>query len=302
METRYKLSIPKPCHEDWRQMKPDETGRFCNSCAKSVVDFTNMKATEIQQFFIQNKGEKVCGRFKSEQLDSIIIQIPRAVLFSQVQFHKMFLLALLISMPGIVSSQNTNGTKQRIEKVEVVDSLNLGLSIGKAEVKNPVPANGAMTPERKARLEKLKQKREALVKKKKRESTQMGDTLSYLSGVVSIDPKTPTQFKGKDSDVYMTSAVKVKPSFAGGLTKFYEYINSNLKVSDQDTKIDRKIFISFVVGTDGSLSEIKILRGINTALDNEVIRVVKSSKWIPGEQDGKKVKVLYSLPIKITAQ
>jgi hypothetical protein len=102
-------------------MTPDETGRFCNSCSKSVVDFTQMLPDEIQIFFIKNKGQKVCGRFQNKQLASIIIQIPNQVLFSQVHYHKMFLLALFITMgTTLFSCKQENGNKQKIEKVEIV--------------------------------------------------------------------------------------------------------------------------------------------------------------------------------------
>lgn len=131
METNFKISVPKPCHEDWNAMTPDQTGRFCNSCSKSVVDFSSMKAAEIQKYFIQNQGQKICGRFKTEQLDSIIIQIPREFLFSQVQFHKMFMLALLVSMgTTLFSCQNSSGDKQKIDGVEVVDSVKETRTIG----------------------------------------------------------------------------------------------------------------------------------------------------------------------------
>lgn len=131
MESKYKISIPKPCHEDWNQMTTDATGKFCNSCAKSVVDFTKMNATEIQNYFIENQGQNVCGRFKTQQLDSIIIQIPRAILFSPMQFHRMFLLALLIAMgTTLFSCQNKNGDKQKIECVEVVDSTENKTTLG----------------------------------------------------------------------------------------------------------------------------------------------------------------------------
>jgi hypothetical protein len=121
METNYKITIPKPCHENWDKMMPNESGRFCGSCAKSVIDFTQMKSSEIQEYFIMNQGKSICGRFKNQQLDSIIIKIPSQVLFSQVHFHKMFLLALLVSMgTTLFSCADKNGNKQKIDGVEVV--------------------------------------------------------------------------------------------------------------------------------------------------------------------------------------
>ncbi len=126
MDTKYKIAIPEPCHENWNKMTPDETGRFCGSCVKSVVDFTNMNSTEIQSFFIANQGKNICGRFKNQQLDSIIIKIPSQILYTQVHFHKIFLLALLISMgTTLFSCSDKNGNKQKIDGIEVVkDSKN----------------------------------------------------------------------------------------------------------------------------------------------------------------------------------
>ncbi len=126
METKYEIEIPKPCHENWNQMTPDATGKFCGSCAKNVIDFTKMNTQEIQDYFLENQGKMVCGRFKNEQLDSLIIKIPNQVLFSQVSFHKMFMLALLVAMgTTLLSCHDENGNKQKINSVEVVqDTIN----------------------------------------------------------------------------------------------------------------------------------------------------------------------------------
>lgn len=122
METQHKITIPKPCHEDWDKMTPDETGRFCNSCSKSVVDFTQMLPNEIQDFFVKNQGQKVCGRFKNSQLNSLTIQIPNRIVYSQTHYHKIFLLALFITMgTTLFSCSDKNGNKQKIDKIEVVD-------------------------------------------------------------------------------------------------------------------------------------------------------------------------------------
>lgn len=122
METKYKIEIPKPCSENWEKMTPSESGRFCGTCMKNVVDFTNWNTSEIQHYLVENQGKKVCGRFNQKQLSSITIQIPEQVLFSQVQFHKIFLLALLITMgTTLLSCSDKNGEKQKIEKVEIVD-------------------------------------------------------------------------------------------------------------------------------------------------------------------------------------
>ena len=120
MERKYKITIPEPCREDWNKMTPNKEGRFCGSCSKNVVDFTNMIPEEIQMYFLQNTN--VCGRFKKSQLDSFTIQIPNQVLYSQTHYHKMFLLALFIAMgTTLFSCSDKNGNKQKIDKIEVVE-------------------------------------------------------------------------------------------------------------------------------------------------------------------------------------
>lgn len=67
-----KVSINKPCHENWNAMEPNEKGAFCLSCQKSVVDFSTKTTQEIKSFFKSiTDTEKVCGRFKSEQLTEL---------------------------------------------------------------------------------------------------------------------------------------------------------------------------------------------------------------------------------------
>lgn len=66
-----KITVPKPCNENWSSMSPNKNGRFCGSCSKTVVDFTKMNTTEIQNYFIENSGkESICGYFKSTQIET----------------------------------------------------------------------------------------------------------------------------------------------------------------------------------------------------------------------------------------
>jgi TonB family protein len=93
------------------------------------------------------------------------------------------------------------------------------------------------------------------------------------------------------------------PRFPGGARAFYRYIKHNKHYpKDAHTrKIEGRVFISFVVGTDGSLSSIKIIRGVSTDIDAEALRLMKNSpKWKPRVQNGKPVKVLYTVPINFT--
>jgi len=61
------LSIPQPCHENWDNMTPNEKGRFCANCQKTVIDFTKWTDKALFEFFAKQK-ETVCGRFTDYQL------------------------------------------------------------------------------------------------------------------------------------------------------------------------------------------------------------------------------------------
>ncbi|MFI1771130.1 energy transducer TonB [Thalassobellus citreus] len=125
MKNYYSISIPEPCHEDWNKMTPKDKGRFCNSCVKTVVDFTKMNTYEIQDFINDNKNNRICGHFKQSQLDSINIYIPSKFLEQRQNFHKTFLLALLIVMgTTLMNCTNKKGNKQKIDSIEVIDTLN----------------------------------------------------------------------------------------------------------------------------------------------------------------------------------
>ncbi|RQO35488.1 hypothetical protein DBR39_17480 [Chryseobacterium sp. KBW03] len=60
-----KLTIPRPCHENWDNMTPEEKGKFCSVCSQSVYDFTDLSDEEISNF---NFDQKICGRFREDQL------------------------------------------------------------------------------------------------------------------------------------------------------------------------------------------------------------------------------------------
>lgn len=74
---KMQLSIPEPCHEKWESMAPTEQGRYCNACAKQVIDFTSMSNTELLNYFSKLKNESVCGRAYTDQLDRDITMPPK---------------------------------------------------------------------------------------------------------------------------------------------------------------------------------------------------------------------------------
>lgn len=96
-----------------------------------------------------------------------------------------------------------------------------------------------------------------------------------------------------------TITEKTSPQYQGGMLEFYKFFSENYKIPS-NFKGNGKIYISFMVETDGSLSEFKILRDLGFGTGEEAIRVLKiSPKWIPGKENEKDVRMQFNLPIAI---
>ncbi len=100
--------------------------------------------------------------------------------------------------------------------------------------------------------------------------------------------------------------VEEMPGFGGGdSNKFREYISKNLKYPDvaAENGIQGRVFVQFVVEPDGKVTNVKVVRSVDPALDREAVRVVESSpKWKPGKQRGKSVRVSFTFPIIFVLQ
>ena len=86
----------------------------------------------------------------------------------------------------------------------------------------------------------------------------------------------------------------------GGMKAFYEYFKKNVNYPPQARRmsIEGKVFLQFVVDRDGSLTDIKVLRGIGAGCDEEAMRILKNHpKWKPGKQRGRAVRVRMTIPI-----
>jgi hypothetical protein len=97
MSKKIQLEIADPCHENWNNMSPSDKGRFCDSCQKQVVDFTNMSDREIALFFKKPSTGSVCGRFMNDQLNREM-EIPKKRIPWVKYFFQVALPAFLFSM------------------------------------------------------------------------------------------------------------------------------------------------------------------------------------------------------------
>jgi protein TonB len=95
--------------------------------------------------------------------------------------------------------------------------------------------------------------------------------------------------------------VEEKPSFQGGdESTFTKWVFERLVYPEiaKENGVQGRVILQFLVGTDGRVSEVKVVRGVDASLDKEAVRVVSSSpKWTPGRQRNKPVKVRYTFPV-----
>ena len=127
-------------------------------------------------------------------------------------------------------------------------------------------------------------------------------TALLLISCFAINAQTNTATSAKPENAAETALSgppdKV-PEFPGGISAFMKYIMSNYQMPDVDGLIGR-VVVTFVIETDGSVTDVKVIKDLGHGTAEEAIRVLLNSpKWIPGEQNGQKVRVNYSLPIAI---
>ena len=99
------------------------------------------------------------------------------------------------------------------------------------------------------------------------------------------------------------TSVEQSPEFPGGLDKFYAYLGKTIQYPAiaKENNTQGRVIVTFVCERDGSLTDVKVVRGIGDGCDEEAVRVVKKSpRWKPGIQNGRPVRVQYTVPISFT--
>ena len=99
--------------------------------------------------------------------------------------------------------------------------------------------------------------------------------------------------------------VEQMPQFPGGQAEMMQFISKNMKYPTiaQENGTQGRVTCQFVVGADGRVRDVNVLRGVDPYLDKEAVRVIMSMpKWIPGKQNGKAVSVKYTIPVVFRLQ
>lgn len=297
MNSKFKITIPKPCHENWNTMTPKEKGRFCSSCAKTVIDFTKKTTEEIQEYLVDNKNQQVCGHFYKKQLDTITIEIPQVAFQQQLSFQKLFVLALLFVMgTTLFSCQYSDGEKQKIENVIVKDSIKKTKNIiDTLKIKEPKELTGETIIIGLPVLPPLT------------DSTT-------VEGKMIVEPTwCPSPEKEERQDNFPFFIIENPPRFkeAKNFSKeeAIKHFNKNMFNFVQknfDKKLTQyldlregkhKMYAQFTIDEKGNTLDIKV-KAPHKTLEKEAKRLVNLlPQFIPGKQKGKPVKTKYTLPI-----
>jgi protein TonB len=139
-----------------------------------------------------------------------------------------------------------------------------------------------------------------IINKKVGAETIKGDPDAVLTvEPVGTGPVEALTEERDTNEIFSLAGIEQKPEYPGGISKFYEYVGKTYQAPEEEG-LKGKVYVTFVVEKDGSLTDIKVVRDIGYGTGKEAIRVLnKCPRWLPGEQNGKKVRVLYSLPITI---
>lgn len=226
------------------------------------------------------------------------------------------LFAFLVAMPMIYRAMDGLVAKNTKEEVKVIEVIDIPEPVVEILPPPPPPVEAQQAP--KSLIEEVKLKPLEAVKKEevpedppkieqfKEANPGNQNKEASDAGDINIGTETGDLDKGvepgPDNTIYNSAGLQVQPDFPGGIDAFRSLIMKNFRMPEIDQDLTAKIYVSFVVEKDGSLTAIKILRDPGYGLGKEAERVLKSvkTKWSPGIQNGKPVRASFTLPIAIS--
>lgn len=141
-----------------------------------------------------------------------------------------------------------------------------------------------------------------IIDKKIGGETIKGDPNAELT-VEPVGPGPVADVVQEDNSVYSANGIEIPATYPGGNDKFRDFVLNNFRIPEDDGFEGGKIYVSFTVEKDGSISDIKV-RDIGFGTEKETIRVLKSlkQKWSPGMNNGKPARMNFSMPINLVIQ
>jgi len=274
-----KLAIKEPCHEDWNNMKIGVISRHCGVCEKNVMDFTTSTRAEIITYILSNRNDSTCGRMRRDQFEFHHEDIPVLVevLKQQPRNHAFLILALVSLSLSACAQEGTNHNNQ-------------------PTTINEVPIMGKIAPSKEDTTKTICVPEPQM---KKGEIQILGEVYvepTIQGGIepIGLEPISPSP----DTDRIHPFAEKM-PEYKTGIEGLFTYVKKYFEPKNIANK--GTAFVRFVVHEDGRISHPEITKIDENLkpLQNEIIRMLETMpNWNPGENDGKKVKVYYTIPVR----
>ncbi len=139
------------------------------------------------------------------------------------------------------------------------------------------------------------------------ESEEVQEIIAKLENTKEVIPfyDFPIEEPAPEVVEIVEDIVENMPTFPGGMSEFYKYVSENLEYPSKARSmgVSGRVYIQFIIDTDGKLIEVKSIKGIGMGCDEEAVRVLSNSpKWYPGKQRGREVKVRMVLPVQFALQ
>ncbi len=287
------LKINEPCHEDWDKMKIGMYSRHCESCEKSVIDFTQMNRGEIITYLLMNPNESVCGRMHRSQMDFRHEDVP--LILEAIQKHRpsnAFMILALVALT-LASCGQPNG------KVAASNTVKTEL----------IQEDSTVTPSKDTSSQTCHDKAVPVKKAVAGIISEPVEPPYPLLGMVVVDPidvgdiEVPMPPPPPIQNDEPRDFVEVMPEFPGGVEAMMGFINKNIQYPQvaKEEGIEGTVYLRILVEKDGTLSRISVVRGVSGApsLDAEAKRITElMPKWTPGTEGGKAYRVNMHLPIR----
>ena len=223
------------------------------------------------------------------------------------------LIGLLLSFGIVLESFEWRYGSLNIKPISGVESESLYEPIMEVRIERPQPKQRAIS------IPKPKLRKDWVVVKKDDEN----DIIKKIPDAKTIDDAKGEPLFNLDDDDFIDLgedegddfdefgsvstlefyAVEEKPSFIGGEKALMKYLATNIQYPEIAKRkgIDGTVYVKFIINTDGSIGDVKVVKGKEKHLDAEAKRVIESMpKWIPGKQRNRPVRVQYTIPIRYT--
>lgn len=132
-------------------------------------------------------------------------------------------------------------------------------------------------------------------------TTEQGDPNADINEVVEVTGTGTGTIGAVEEEIF--TVVEQQPAFPGGMEELMKFMQRNTKypTAAQRAEVQGTVYVQFVVGSDGTIRDVQVVRGLGFGCDEEAMRVIKSMPaWNPGKQGGRAVTVKFTLPFRFT--